>query len=47
MLQSAVLDETPLWDMLVVLHQTHREAEVDLGVWVQVFGTEKHDVSKT
>jgi hypothetical protein len=47
MLQSAVLDETPLWDVLVVLHQTHGESEVGLRVGVQVFGTEKHDISKT
>lgn len=47
MLQRAVLDETPLRDMWVVLDQTHGESKVGLRVGVYVLGTEQHDVTKT
>lgn len=40
MLQRAVLDQTPLWDVWVVLDQTHGESEVGLRVGIQVLGTE-------
>lgn len=47
MLQRAVLNETPLRDVWVVLDHTHGEPKVGLRVGVYVLGTEQHDVTKT
>ena len=45
-LQRAVLNQGALWDVLVVLGQAHDEAEVDLGVGVELAGAELDDVAQ-
>src|SRR5690625_3413652 len=45
-LESAVFDESTLRNVLVVLSQTHDEAQVDLGVRVQLAGAELDDVAE-
>jgi hypothetical protein len=44
-LEGAVLDEGALGDVGVVLGQAHDEAEVDLGVGIQLAGAELNDVA--
>lgn len=46
-LQRAILDETPLRDVWVVLDQTHGESKIGLRVGVDVLSTEQHNVTKT
>ncbi|KAK1252933.1 hypothetical protein MKX08_004120 [Trichoderma sp. CBMAI-0020] len=45
MLQSAVLDERAIGDLGVVLGQAHDEAEMDLGVGIELAGAEFDDVA--
>ena len=47
MLQRAVLDQGTLGNVLVVLGQAHDEAEIDLGVRVELAGAELDDVAQT
>lgn len=46
MLESAVLNEVLIWDFGVVAGHAHGEAEVDLGIRVDVGGAELDDVTK-
>lgn len=45
MLQSAVFDERAIGDLGVVLGQAHDEAEMDLGVGIELAGAEFDDVA--
>lgn len=46
-LEGAILDETSLGDVFIVLSEAHDEAEADLGVRVELAGAELDDVSQT
>lgn len=45
MLQSAVFDKRAIGDLRVVLGQAHDEAEMDLGVGIELAGAEFDDVA--
>lgn len=44
-LQGAILDESALGDVVVVLGEAHDKAEVDLGVGVELAGAQLDDVA--
>ncbi|CAH0048853.1 unnamed protein product [Clonostachys solani] len=45
MFESAVLDQRPIRDMLIVLGKAHHEAEADLGIGVEFAGAELDDIA--
>lgn len=44
-LQRAIFNERPVWNVFVVARQAHDEAETDLGVWVQLPSAEFDNVA--
>lgn len=45
MFQSAVLDQSAVGDRAIFAGETHGEAEVDLGIGIEVDGTKLNNVT--
>jgi hypothetical protein len=46
MLECAIFDQRPLWNLLVVARQAHHEAEIDFRVRIQVCCAQLDDVAQ-